>query len=224
MKNREHGTLTPLNRVCVSRHDDKASDIPCSSSALFLEAEFFTLWQQNGKVFVMPLDLQIIQAAEFIQVGTHGTFDLVASREALATLAGACRRRGINLALLDLRDLRPGPRPVFTPADLASLVGAFPEMGFGRHQRLAILYHSDPHKRARLFAFLSSMHGWNVQAFGDFEKALIWLSSKPKPNLAGKQPTTERRVPIRIGKLPAASAATPVSVKGRQKTIGGPRA
>jgi hypothetical protein len=171
----------------------------------------------------MPLELQIIRAAEFIQVGTHGTFDLTASKDALATLAGACRKRGINLALLDLRDVRPGPRPVFAPSDLASLVSAFPEMGFGRHQRLAILYQSDPHKRARLFAFLSSMHGWNVQAFGDFERAMIWLSSKPRPTVAVHGPTAQRRVPIRVGKPSAQSSGRPVSVKGREKRTNQPR-
>jgi len=147
----------------------------------------------------MPLELQIIRAAEFIQVGAQGQFDLAASKEALATLARACRLRGIDLAMLDLRDLRPGPAPRFTPADLAALVSTFPEVGFGLHQRLAILYQSDPHKRVRLFAFLSSMHGWNVKAFDDFEKAFLWLSSRPKAEVAPKRLTVGKQIPIRFG-------------------------
>jgi hypothetical protein len=153
----------------------------------------------------MPLELQIIRATEFIQVGAHGHFDLAASKQALAALAGACRTRGINQALLDLRDLRPGPKPVFTPADLVALVNTFPEVGFGRRQRLAILYHSDPHKRARLFAFLSSMHGWTVQAFGDFEKAIFWLSKGQESARTRHRTTAARKVPIRFGKTEASS-------------------
>jgi hypothetical protein len=87
--------------------------------------------------------------------------------------------------MMDLRALHPGPKPVFSPADLAEPVGTFREIGFTQQERLAILYGSDPHHRARLFAFLSTMHGYAVRAFGDFEEALLWLSSggeaSPKP-------------------------------------------
>ncbi len=124
----------------------------------------------------MALKLEVIRATEFVRVGAQGHFDLAASKEALATAAAACRKRGIQHAIVDLRALHPGPKPVFTPADLLELVNTFPEVGFTRRLRLAILYTSDPFKRARLFAFLSNLHGWNVRAFGHFEEALLWLS------------------------------------------------
>jgi len=127
----------------------------------------------------MPLELQIIRASEFVRMGAQGHFDLAASKAVLAELAAACRKRGINRALVDLRALHPGPKPVFSTADLTTLVNTFPEVGFTRRLRLAILYQSDPHKRARLFAFLSTLRGWHVQAFNDFEQALYWLSSDP---------------------------------------------
>ena len=169
----------------------------------------------------MPLEMQIIRATEFVQVGAHGQFDLAASKEALAALAGACRKRGINLALLDLRELRPGPKPVFTAADLCALVSTFPEVGFGKHQRLAILYHSDPHKRARLFAFLSSMHGWSVRAFGDFEKAILWLSGPQKRALSPKPPA-EKPIPIRVEKAKHTRPAV-ASLRSRSSTGTRPR-
>jgi hypothetical protein len=165
----------------------------------------------------MPLELQIIRAAEFVKVGAHGQFDLAASKQALAALAGACRNRGIDLAMLDLRDLRPGPQPVFTRADLVALLSTFPEVGFGQHQRLAILYHSDPHKRARLFAFLSSMHGWAVQAFGEFDKAVLWLSRGQKPRMAQGRLIGEKDVPVRVGKTTAFSSAGHPRVDRSQK-------
>ncbi len=146
----------------------------------------------------MPLELHIIRASEFVRVGARGHFDLAASKEALAELARACRKRGIQRAMMDLRALHPGPKPVFTPADLAELVGTFREVGFTHQERLAILYSSDPHRRARLFAFLSSMHGWTVQAFGDFEEALLWLSSPAEP--PAKSAHGEKAIPVRFPK------------------------
>jgi len=125
----------------------------------------------------MSLQIEIIRAVEFIRVGPEGEFDLGASKAALATLAAACRKRGVHNAVLDLRELQPGPKPVFTTSDLVELVNTFPEAGFTKRLRLAILYRSDPHKRARLFAFVSALHGWKVGAFGDFERAMLWLSS-----------------------------------------------
>jgi hypothetical protein len=155
----------------------------------------------------MPLELHIIRATEFVRVDPKGHFDLAASKAALALLAGACRKRGINQALVDLRGLRPGPRPVFTPADLIELVNTFQEVGFTHQERLAILYHSDPHKRARLFAFLSNIHGWNVRAFGDFEEALLWLSSGQETPRKTKRSPAEKRVPIQVANQDASPPA-----------------
>jgi hypothetical protein len=123
----------------------------------------------------MPLDVQIIRASEFIRLGAKGRVDLKASREILAEIARACRKRGVDRALIDVRALVPGPKPTFSIQDLAGLVSTFHDIGFRREQRLAVLYSSDPHHRARLFAFLSNLHGWQVRAFGDFEEAIIWL-------------------------------------------------
>ena len=143
----------------------------------------------------MPFELQVIHASDFIQTNPHGHFDLAASKAILATLARACRKRGINQALVDLRALRPGPKPVFTTADLAELVNTFGEVGFTQGQRLAILYRSDPHRRARLFAFLSTVHGWSVKAFGDFETAILWLSHGPEEVKPQRAPG-EQEIPI----------------------------
>ena len=148
----------------------------------------------------MPLELQIFRAAEFIRVGAHGHFDLAASQKALAKLARACRKRGINQALMDLRALRPGPKPVFTRDDLLALVTTFHEIGFTPKHRLAILFHSDPHKRARLFAFVSRLHGWTVQAFGDFEKAIHWLSTEPEIRPESGRLPAGKQVSIRVWK------------------------
>jgi len=148
----------------------------------------------------MPLEVHIIRPHEFLQIGAHGHFDLPASKAALATLARACRRRNIHQALLDLRAVHLGPKPVFSPADLVSLVSTFREIGFSHRQKLAILYHTDPHHRARLFAFLSTLHGWHVKAFADFEAAFLWLSGGDEPEPKRKRSPDERAIPLRLNK------------------------
>ena len=161
----------------------------------------------------MPIELQIIRASEFVRLGAQGHFDLAASKAALAVLVGACRKRGINQALLDLRALRPGPKPVFSPADLIELVNTFREVGFTRQQRLAILYQSDPHRRARLFAFLSTLHGWRVQAFGDFEKAIFWLSRGTEPSADATRAPSGKLITVRDLKREANLPARPRMIK-----------
>lgn len=145
----------------------------------------------------MSLQIEIIRAAEFIRVGAEGRFDLPASKEMLRTVVAACRKRGIDNAVVDLRALLPGPKPVFSTSDLLELVNTFPEAGFTKQLRLAILYRSDPHKRARLFAFLGTLHGWQVQAFGDFEDAILWIAQRQETSDHPAQAPSGKSIPIR---------------------------
>ncbi len=145
----------------------------------------------------MPMELQIIRAQEFIRLGPQGHFDMKASKAVLAQLAAACCKRGINQALLDLRSLQPGPKPVFTPNDLVTLVNTFREVGFTRQQRLALLYGSDPHHRARLFALFAKLRGFKVQAFDSFEEAVFWLSESGAPEVETEFTPKARKIPVR---------------------------
>jgi hypothetical protein len=148
----------------------------------------------------MPIDLEIIRAKEFVRLGATGHFDLTASKEVLALLARACRKRGLEGAVLDLRELEPLPKPRLSPEDLLQLVNTFTEVGFSKRLRLAILYRSDPHKRARLFSFLGSLHGWNVRAFGSFEHAVTWLSQNQEAFGEATQSSGEQPVAVRVGR------------------------
>ena len=169
----------------------------------------------------MSLELQIIRASEFIRLGAQGHFDLAASKAALAVLARACRKRGIDRALMDLRALRPKPKPVFSRADLIALVNTFHEAGFTRQDRLAVLYHSDPHHRTRLFAFLSTLHGWTVRAFDDFEAALHWLSSGPEAAARPARSAAEKLIHVRTSKREAEPALLTVSQTGHHRKMPG---
>jgi hypothetical protein len=151
----------------------------------------------------MSLELQIIRLQEFIRLGPSGNFDLRSSKEALALLAAACLKRGIHQALMDLRALQPGPKPVFSPEDLVSLVSTFREIGFTSQHRVAVLYLIDPHERARMFASMARLRGWAVRAFEDFEQAVAWLSegTEAQPEAQPALTTRKRRVPVQKVKL-----------------------
>ena len=142
----------------------------------------------------MPLELQLIRAGEFINLSTEGHLDLQTSKLALAKIAEGCHKRGIARAMLDLRMVRPGPQPVFTPLDLTALLETFWDVGFAPEQRLAVLYVTDPHRRVRLFSFICLLHGWQVRGFGDFESAMLWLSQEEEDSQTAQVP-----VPILAG-------------------------
>ena len=138
--------------------------------------------------------------------------DLAASKAVLAELARACCKRGINQALLDLRALRPGPKPVFSPQDLVMLVNTFREIGFTQKHRLAVLFESDPHHRAPMFASTARLRGWKVHAFDSFEDAVIWLSHAEEPEAEIEYTSRAKKVPVRKLKSLKDSATTkPVS-------------
>jgi hypothetical protein len=145
----------------------------------------------------VPLELQIIRACEFIRAGAHGRPDLEASRAVLRELGTACRRRGIDRALLDVRDIHPGATRILTPSELASLINTFRDIGFTHEHRLAVLYSEDPYHGVRLFALIGTLRGWKVGAFGDFESALQWLG---EPENADEQNLTAPELPIRTRK------------------------
>ena len=124
----------------------------------------------------MPMTLDIIRASEFIRFDAKEHLDFEATQQVLERLAFACRKRGLDSAMLDLRMLPTLPGPHFTANELAMLIGTFQAAGFSRKQRLAIIYRQDIHGGIRTFAFLSKTRGLQVHAFDDFEEALQWLS------------------------------------------------
>jgi hypothetical protein len=123
----------------------------------------------------MPIELQIIRANDFVCLDADEHVNFEESRKLLEGLAGVCCKRGLTRAMLDLRDTPVLDKPYFTNAELAALAGAFRDAGFSRHHRLAILYRQDVYGGVRNFTFFSRMRGMHVQAFCDFEAAMLWL-------------------------------------------------
>jgi hypothetical protein len=107
--------------------------------------------------------------------------------------------------MVDLRSLVIGPKPVFSPADLLSLVNTFHEIGFRKDQRLALLYADDRHHRAKMFAVMGSLRGWEVSAFAEYEAAINWLTL-PGETKGHEVPTAGEEIPV-----------------GRARVLGGPK-
>jgi hypothetical protein len=141
----------------------------------------------------MPMELQIIRAHEFIRLGAHGQLDIKSSCEVLAVLADACRKRSIDRALLDVRDIHTN----LTPTDLAKLVQAFREVGFTENQRLALLHRGDQNYRARMFAFIGALRGWTLRAFDSYEDAIGWLSAGDSTPQADS-PSMPKEIPVQF--------------------------
>ena len=142
----------------------------------------------------MPVELQVIHASEFVCLDAKAQLDFEASKLALQSLAHACRKRGLDRALLDLRGLPVPAKPLFTPTQLADFIGTFRQAGFGRQQKLAVLYKTDPHGGVRTFAFIGRIQGWQVRAFDEFERAFLWLSeATARPS---ERPENEIPIPI----------------------------
>jgi hypothetical protein len=126
----------------------------------------------------MPAELQVIRASEFVCLDPSEHMDFEASKNELKKLVRACRKRGLNTALMDLRGLPILSKPHFSKPEVMELVEAFHDAGFTQKQRLAILYEHDVWGIIQDFILFSKMRDLQVQAFTDFEKATHWLSSK----------------------------------------------
>jgi|SRR4051794_14453141 hypothetical protein len=147
----------------------------------------------------MPFELQVIRASEFVRLDPHEHLDFEASKQALQELAVACKKRGLDRALLDLRAVPTPAKRLFAANELGALVCTFREAGFSRDQRLAVLCQHDVHGGVADFAFISRMRGLQVQVFDDFEAAFTWLSEgrdKPEPGVQIPLGPRTKKIPI----------------------------
>jgi hypothetical protein len=120
----------------------------------------------------MPCNLHIVRAGDFVRLDAHGELDSDASGKILRTIAKTCIDRGIDNALLDVRNFYSN----VTIAQLHDLTRTFYEMGFREKHHLAVLHRYRGGKKAELFAMFAESHGWNVRAFDLFEDAIEWFS------------------------------------------------
>jgi len=113
----------------------------------------------------MPLELQIIRAAEFIRMGPKGEFDMVASCAVLTEFGKGMPDARNGSALLDVRK---ATAPL-APKEMAALVKTFfTEIGFTQNHRLAILHSGDPYRGRERSRSSAGCGDGKLRAFGDF--------------------------------------------------------
>lgn len=122
----------------------------------------------------MPFNLHIIRTSDFVRLNGKGGFDLEATRQVLSNLAKTCVERGIDCALLDVRNAQGSQLKL---SDLYQLALTFKEMGFRKSHRLAILHRYRAGERAEFFAMCAADQGWNVRAFEEYEEAMDWFAT-----------------------------------------------
>ncbi|HEY7118459.1 MAG TPA: hypothetical protein VH475_17855 [Tepidisphaeraceae bacterium] len=122
----------------------------------------------------MSHEIRIIPGHEFIRLDAAGNLDLRTSRELLSDIAAKCVANQVDRVLIDVRSGVSDLRPI----DLYELALTFPELGFERQDRLAILHRPGSVERASLFAANASHRGWHVRAFDSFEPAFEWLNEE----------------------------------------------
>lgn len=140
-----------------------------------------------------PIELHVIRASDFICFDAEEHLNFEESKKVLQHLALASRKRGLDRAMVDLRELPVPEKPRFTDAELAELAGAFRDAGFTQRQRLAILHRHDVHGTIRKFTSIGRKKGLQVHAFLEYDKAMLWLG-KNREDLAEQKQGA--RVPI----------------------------
>ena len=156
----------------------------------------------------MPIELQVIRASDFICLDADQHLNFEESKKVLEQLALACQKRGLDRAMVDLRDLPVPEKPRFTDAQLVELVGAFREKaGFSQRQRLAIVHRHDVHGTIRNFISIGRKQGLQVAAFLEFDKGMHWLGKGMEKNSAECKPGIEVPIARRTAKKRATRLA-----------------
>lgn len=170
----------------------------------------------------MPVEFQVIRASDFVCFDAEEHLDFEASKKVLQELAMACRKRGLECAMVDLRDLPVPPKPRFTRGELVEMAGAFRAAGFSRGQRLAVLYREDVHGTIRDFTEVSRAQGLQVRAFHEFDNAIHWLGKATEHPLEHKhgievpivrKNKTKSKRATRRAPTPLSGAATSVTAR-----------
>jgi hypothetical protein len=120
---------------------------------------------------MMPIDVKIIRATDFLIATPTGRVDFESSKRLLATIASASARLVAHELLLDMR----GAQPELSATDLWSLAA---ELGPGRAAvtgKIAVLCRLNGSNQGAFFALCAQNRGFPVSAFTSFEDAVEWL-------------------------------------------------
>ncbi|HSU62553.1 MAG TPA: hypothetical protein VLJ12_01620 [Burkholderiales bacterium] len=121
---------------------------------------------------MMPANVKVIHAHEFVRARPGGVLNLEASEQLLLDVARAAEGRDKIEILIDTRQAEGQ----LGAADLWFLADRL-----ARHRRAfsgktAVLCPMERFDRARFFALLADSKGFDVEAFTSYEEAIAWLS------------------------------------------------
>jgi len=121
---------------------------------------------------LVPNDIRVIQAKEFLRATVQGTFDLNASKAALAEIARATDPfPGFDIMV----DVRDAPNNLSLP-EIHEVLQVFAELRIGDGHKGAVLTDPKRFESARFFAISARRMGFAVHAFVSFEEAFEWLA------------------------------------------------
>lgn len=127
-----------------------------------------------GKIKALPLD-------QFIVMTATGSFDLIASRSALKSVAREPSLNAQNEVLLDLRNIKC-QMSTFDIFELAQHM-AYPNPALDTNRKIAVLVTGQlSFNHAHFLELCANNRSVNVRAFDEYEAADEWLHADLSPD------------------------------------------
>jgi hypothetical protein len=123
----------------------------------------------------MAHDIRLVHVRDFLRRDVDGAIDVKSSKRLLKEVANGSVERDNHRIFIDIRDIPRGSK--LSAVDILEIARILGELGFGPHNRIAIL--NDPKDDFDRGAFLETCavnRSINIRAFRDFEKAHFWLA------------------------------------------------
>ena len=125
----------------------------------------------------MAIDVRVVHVGEFIRTGADGALDLEVSKEILKRTVAEIKRTSIRHVLIDTRRATANWSTV-AMYELATVFVQDPEL---THARVAILTRHERIDNVSFMALVANNRGAHAMAFEDFEDAIDWLVTRPRP-------------------------------------------
>jgi hypothetical protein len=123
------------------------------------------------KETIMPVDIRVIHAQDFVRATPEGELDFETSKEALIEIASATAHLVDYEILLDTRKAHVQMSVTdlwYLAAELSNLRNVF-------SRKIAVLCPVEHFDDAAFFALCSKNRGFRIEAFASFEDAMDWL-------------------------------------------------
>jgi hypothetical protein len=122
-------------------------------------------------VSIMPTDIRVVLARDFIRATADGELDFESSKKALTEVASAASHLVTYEILLDTRKTQART----SVADLWYLAAELSSLGTTFCRRTAVLCPIEHFDNAAFFETCAQNRGFRVKAFASFEEAMDWL-------------------------------------------------